>query len=121
MEAMIQCDVDAKVVAQHDTFGHLAPVEGEHAITILFCRSVYGHEVIIDDEHITLENSPWQVAAFEQIVSKLCDDKNKVEEGNVYRFTGHITFGEVEGEYENWGIAIGVTGWTGKTEGVYLA
>jgi hypothetical protein len=118
-----QLEADARCTAMHETFGHLGPTAGQHAIEILFTYTAYGEVVIIDDRYTTIENSPWQFEAFNDLIWELVNPNGKngekpLEKGKVYKFIGTITWGQVDSDVPAWGDALGVTNWEGEVNTV---
>jgi len=80
--------------AQHETWGHLGPTDGNHELTLVFTRTIYGDHVLINSKHETLEDSPWHYANMNNMVNEFLEDK-QTEDGFVYQFKGNCLYSYV--------------------------
>lgn len=71
----------------NNTWGHLAPKpRARHKGHIVFAKTCYNQEVVIESEFAGLNESPWQYEALHDYIHETLNTK---EEG-IYRFDGDV-------------------------------
>jgi len=71
----------------HDTWGHLAPTARvRHKGFIVFAKTCYRQEVVIESEFSGLNDSPWYYDALHDYIS----EKLNTRDEGIYRFDGDV-------------------------------
>jgi hypothetical protein len=77
-----------KIAIMKSTWGHLAPRRNKiYRGYIVFSKSAYGEEIIIDADFVDLPDSPW---IFEAMRDFCFPDDDSLLDGAVYRFQGTL-------------------------------
>jgi len=88
-DEFVRFDAHYKKIAIHDTWSHLFPKGDYYQGTVRIAYSIYGNMVILD-EKIDIEDSPWWHTAITEFGDKMTDDM-KCGEVCEFEITVNIT------------------------------
>ena len=99
-KAFLEAEAHARMVATHQTFGHLFPDKPHYEGVVRFAMTLYGSNIEILHESETLPGgSPWWGAAITDFVDTYSDT---MKSGDVFQVNITVEIVKFVGEIEDW-------------------